>query len=119
MSQKIVIVDDEVHIRALIEQTLEDLEDDHDVEETLVVRHEDVSSMAIEPRLGSPLQPDAAEPQHEPRPHASRHQVPLAARRNPSDQDTYGAHGDRAEEQRKAHADRSSDHREAVGEAAG
>jgi two-component system alkaline phosphatase synthesis response regulator PhoP len=32
MNKKIVIVDDEVHIRALIEQTLEDLEDDHDVE---------------------------------------------------------------------------------------
>lgn len=32
MNRKIVIVDDEVHIRALIEQSLEDLEDDHDVE---------------------------------------------------------------------------------------
>ena len=32
MSKKIVIVDDEVHIRALLEQTLEDLEEDHDVE---------------------------------------------------------------------------------------
>jgi CheY-like chemotaxis protein len=29
---KIVIVDDEVHIRSLLEQTLEDLEEDHDVE---------------------------------------------------------------------------------------
>ncbi len=32
MNKKICIIDDEVHIRALIEQTLEDLEDDHDVE---------------------------------------------------------------------------------------
>jgi CheY-like chemotaxis protein len=32
MSMKIVIVDDEVHIRSLLEQTLEDLEEDHDVE---------------------------------------------------------------------------------------
>lgn len=32
MNKKIVIVDDEVHIRALLEQTLEDLEEDHDVE---------------------------------------------------------------------------------------
>lgn len=32
MNRKIVIVDDEVHIRALIEQSLEDLEDDHGVE---------------------------------------------------------------------------------------
>jgi CheY-like chemotaxis protein len=32
MSKKIVIVDDEVHIRSLLEQTLEDLEEDHDVE---------------------------------------------------------------------------------------
>lgn len=32
MNRKIVIVDDEIHIRALIEQSLEDLEDDHDVE---------------------------------------------------------------------------------------
>lgn len=32
MNRKIVIVDDEVHIRALIEQSLEDLEDEHDVE---------------------------------------------------------------------------------------
>lgn len=32
MTQKILIVDDELHIRSLLEQTLEDLEDDHDVE---------------------------------------------------------------------------------------
>lgn len=32
MNKKIVIVDDEIHIRALLEQTLEDLEDDFDVE---------------------------------------------------------------------------------------
>ncbi|MGN7612588.1 response regulator transcription factor [Magnetococcales bacterium HHB-1] len=32
MSLKIVIIDDEVHIRALLEQTLEELEDDFDVE---------------------------------------------------------------------------------------
>lgn len=32
MNKKIVIVDDEVHIRALLQQTLEDLEDDYDVE---------------------------------------------------------------------------------------
>ncbi len=32
MSIKIAIVDDEVHIRALLEQTLEELEEDHDVE---------------------------------------------------------------------------------------
>ncbi|MDM8535615.1 response regulator [Desulfobacterales bacterium HSG17] len=31
MEKKILIVDDEVHIRALLEQTLEDLEDDYDV----------------------------------------------------------------------------------------
>ncbi len=30
--KKIVIVDDEVHIRSLLEQTLEELEDDYDVE---------------------------------------------------------------------------------------
>lgn len=29
---KLVVVDDEIHIRALLEQTLEDLEDDHGVE---------------------------------------------------------------------------------------
>jgi CheY-like chemotaxis protein len=29
---KILVVDDEVHIRALLEQTLEELEDDYDVE---------------------------------------------------------------------------------------
>ena len=29
---KIVVVDDEMHIRSLLEQTLEELEDDHDVE---------------------------------------------------------------------------------------
>lgn len=29
---RIVIVDDEVHIRTLIEQTLEELEDDHDIQ---------------------------------------------------------------------------------------
>jgi len=32
MDRKIVIVDDEVHIRALLEQSLEELEEDHDVE---------------------------------------------------------------------------------------
>jgi DNA-binding response OmpR family regulator len=32
MVKKIVIVDDEVHIRVLLEQTLEELEDDFDVE---------------------------------------------------------------------------------------
>ena len=32
MVKKIVIVDDEVHIRLLLEQTLEELEDDFDVE---------------------------------------------------------------------------------------
>lgn len=32
MAQKILIVDDEVHIRALLEQTLEELEDDYGVE---------------------------------------------------------------------------------------
>ncbi len=32
MMKKIVIVDDEVHIRMLLEQTLEELEDDFDVE---------------------------------------------------------------------------------------
>ncbi|MBO6726076.1 MAG: response regulator [Rhizobiaceae bacterium] len=32
MTAKIVIVDDEVHIRSLIEQSLEDLEEDHGVE---------------------------------------------------------------------------------------
>ncbi len=32
MSKKIAIVDDETHIRALLEQTLEELEEDHDVE---------------------------------------------------------------------------------------
>ena len=32
MAKKICIVDDEAHIRALIEQTLEDLEDDYEVE---------------------------------------------------------------------------------------
>ena len=32
MNKKIAIVDDEVHIRALLEQSLEDLEEDHDVE---------------------------------------------------------------------------------------
>ncbi|MBF0232818.1 MAG: response regulator [Desulfamplus sp.] len=32
MKQKILIVDDEIHIRSLLEQTLEDLEDDYDVE---------------------------------------------------------------------------------------
>ncbi len=30
--KKLVVVDDEIHIRALLEQTLEDLEDDYDVE---------------------------------------------------------------------------------------
>ena len=32
MAKKILIVDDESHIRILLEQTLEDLEDDYDVE---------------------------------------------------------------------------------------
>lgn len=32
MEQKILIVDDEIHIRLLLEQTLEELEDDYDVE---------------------------------------------------------------------------------------
>lgn len=32
MPGKILIVDDEVHIRMLLEQTLEELEEDHDVE---------------------------------------------------------------------------------------
>ncbi len=32
MSKKILIVDDEIHIRALLEQSLEELEEDHDVE---------------------------------------------------------------------------------------
>jgi DNA-binding response OmpR family regulator len=32
MDRKIVIVDDEVHIRTLLEQSLEELEEDHDVE---------------------------------------------------------------------------------------
>lgn len=32
MQNKILIVDDEAHIRMLIQQTLEELEDDHDVE---------------------------------------------------------------------------------------
>ena len=31
MSKKIAIIDDEVHIRALLEQSLEDLEEDHGV----------------------------------------------------------------------------------------
>jgi len=31
MSYKIVIIDDEIHIRALLEQTLEELEDEHNV----------------------------------------------------------------------------------------
>lgn len=32
MSKKVLIVDDEVHIRSLLEQTLEDLEEDFEVE---------------------------------------------------------------------------------------
>ncbi len=32
MVQKVLIVDDETHIRALLEQTLEELEEDYDVE---------------------------------------------------------------------------------------
>jgi len=32
MTRKIVIIDDEPHIRSLIEQTLEDLEDEYDIE---------------------------------------------------------------------------------------
>ncbi|WP_027177947.1 response regulator transcription factor [Maridesulfovibrio bastinii] len=32
MPGKILVVDDEIHIRMLLEQTLEDLEDDYDVE---------------------------------------------------------------------------------------
>lgn len=32
MSRKILIVDDEVHIRMLLEQTLEELEEEHDIE---------------------------------------------------------------------------------------
>ena len=32
MDRKIVIVDDEVHIRTLLEQSLEELEEDHEVE---------------------------------------------------------------------------------------
>ena len=32
MSKKILIVDDEVHVRMLLEQTLEELEEDYDVE---------------------------------------------------------------------------------------
>ena len=32
MSKRILIVDDEVHIRTLLEQSLEELEEDHDVE---------------------------------------------------------------------------------------
>lgn len=32
MSKKILIVDDEVHVRMLLEQTLEELEDDYNVE---------------------------------------------------------------------------------------
>lgn len=32
MAKKILIVDDEVHIKMLLEQTLEELEDDYDVE---------------------------------------------------------------------------------------
>ncbi len=32
MSKKVLIVDDEIHIRALLEQSLEELEEDHDVE---------------------------------------------------------------------------------------
>lgn len=32
MAQKVLIVDDETHIRSLLEQTLEELEEDYDVE---------------------------------------------------------------------------------------
>jgi len=32
MDRRVVIVDDEVHIRTLLEQSLEELEEDHDVE---------------------------------------------------------------------------------------
>jgi DNA-binding response OmpR family regulator len=32
MSYKIAIIDDEIHIRSLLDQTLEDLEEDYDVE---------------------------------------------------------------------------------------
>ncbi len=32
MSKKVLIVDDEIHIRALLEQSIEELEEDHDVE---------------------------------------------------------------------------------------
>lgn len=32
MTYKIAIIDDEIHIRSLLDQTLEDLEEDHDVE---------------------------------------------------------------------------------------
>lgn len=32
MGNKILIVDDEIHIRSLLEQSLEELEEDHDVE---------------------------------------------------------------------------------------
>ena len=48
--KKILIVDDEIHIRSLLEQTLEDLEDDYDVEILTASDGEEGLSMIQEER---------------------------------------------------------------------
>ncbi|MFZ5776223.1 MAG: response regulator transcription factor [Thermodesulfobacteriota bacterium] len=45
MPQKILVVDDEVHIRALLEQTLEELEDEYGVEVLLAADGEEGLNM--------------------------------------------------------------------------
>lgn len=48
MDKKVLIVDDEVHIRTLLEQALEDLEDDHDVELLIATNGEEGVEMIRE-----------------------------------------------------------------------
>lgn len=50
MEKKVMIVDDEVHIRSLLEQTLEELEDDHDVELLSAVNGEEGLNLIREHR---------------------------------------------------------------------
>lgn len=53
MKKTIVVVDDEIHIRSLIEQSLEELEEDHDVE--ILTAVDGVDGLEIVRRSGSCL----------------------------------------------------------------
>ncbi|MBF0200151.1 MAG: response regulator [Desulfamplus sp.] len=52
MTKKLLIVDDEVHIRSLLEQTLEELEDDFDVEIMLAANGEEGLALILSERPG-------------------------------------------------------------------